>query len=65
MGQDTSDCDSYSPINIQLWFDNNIDEKHSKDDQVAAIPQSILIQSSLDFSSDGEFSRIGIGLHNR
>ena len=32
-----------SPIQLKIRFHNNIDQKNSKDDEIAAIPKSILI----------------------
>ena len=52
-----------SPVYTQVGLDYDIDEEHPENDQVAAVPQRILIQSSLDLSPDGELSRIWIGLH--
>ena len=54
-----------SPIQLKIRFYNNIDQKNSKDDEIAAIPKSILIQCCFNFAADCKSSSVRVWLHNR
>ena len=54
-----------SPIQLKIRFHNNIDQKNSKDDEIAAIPKSILIQCCFNFAADCKSSGVRVWLHNR
>ena len=54
-----------SPIQLKIRFHNNIDQKNSKDDEIAAIPKSILIQCCFNFATDCKSSSVRVWLHNR
>jgi len=51
------------PIELQVRPSNYIDEKDKKDSDIAAIPDSVLIESCLDLSSNREVTSVRIGLH--